>query len=384
MDIEEALKLLEEKGINAGLRPRTISHYRSPLRILAKYFPNTAIDDISPSQIKKFLQIRANTEEKTYSTLHMDLASFKFFYNKALNKNYDFSSIENPATPKQSTPKLFTEDEIKRLLKVAKNSRDRLMYAFMYHFEMSAKEIIELKLDDVKPQNDGGKAIRFASGELKKLPTSLSKELTEYIAKKKYTKWLFESSRREKASIEIVYNVFNDALNSAGINKKYIRYLKDSHVEHIKQRGADLLIDEILAGNTSKSPEYFVDPEQIDKLRKFESSDFDLKKLVRLCEELNGCYTNEWYFATAFLQRAIIDHVPPIFGYDNFSEVVSNYSWGKSFKAQMEHLQKFARTTADNAVHGMIRNREVLLSQTQIDFKTPISTLLNEILRILG
>jgi hypothetical protein len=50
----------------------------------------------------------------------------------------------------------------------------------------------------------------------------------------------------------------------------------------------------------------------------------------------------------------------------------------------MEHLQKFGRNIADSAVHGMIREREILLNQMQVDFRIPMSTLLAEIIRKIG
>jgi len=52
---------------------------------------------------------------------------------------------------------------------------------------------------------------------------------------------------------------------------------------------------------------------------------FDLTKLIELCKELNECYDNESFLAVAMLVRAILDHIPPIFGYDSFAEIASNY-----------------------------------------------------------
>jgi hypothetical protein len=43
--------------------------------------------------------------------------------------------------------------------------------------------------------------------------------------------------------------------------------------------------------------------------------DFDFQKLIRLCEELNSSYDQGNMYASAMLTRAILDHVPPLFGY---------------------------------------------------------------------
>lgn len=63
------------------------------------------------------------------------------------------------------------------------------------------------------------------------------------------------------------------------------------------------------------------------------SPDFDFRKLVRLCEEINKAYSEGCYFATAVLTRGLLDHIPPVFGFKTFSEVANNYAGGgQSFK----------------------------------------------------
>jgi hypothetical protein len=67
---------------------------------------------------------------------------------------------------------------------------------------------------------------------------------------------------------------------------------------------------------------------RLDELRALSSSQFDFKKLIRLCEEINTAYGEQCYFATAMLTRGILDHVPPVFGFRTFAEVANNYSGG--------------------------------------------------------
>jgi len=64
----------------------------------------------------------------------------------------------------------------------------------------------------------------------------------------------------------------------------------------------------------------FIDDSRIEELRTINSDQFDMSKLVRLCEELNSNYSNKNYYSVALLGRAIIDHVPPIFGYEKLTK----------------------------------------------------------------
>jgi hypothetical protein len=67
---------------------------------------------------------------------------------------------------------------------------------------------------------------------------------------------------------------------------------------------------------------------RIVELRALKSPDFDFRKVIRLCEEINNVYGEGCYFATAMLTRGLLDHVPPIFGLKSFTEVANNYAGG--------------------------------------------------------
>lgn len=83
------------------------------------------------------------------------------------------------------------------------------------------------------------------------------------------------------------------------------------------------------------------------------------------------------------LIRTLIDHIPPIFGFNTFSEVVNNYNWTKSKKELMKRLESSLRHIADSYLHTKIKNKEVIPSTTQVDFRPEIDVLLSEILSII-
>ncbi len=121
---------------------------------------------------------------------------------------------------------------------------------------------------------------------------------------------------------------------------------------------------------------------RLDELRALSSSRFDLKKLIRLCEEINTAYSAECYFATAMLTRAILDHVPPVFGLTTFAEVANNYgSGGRSFKETMQHLENASRRVADAHLHMPIRSSETLPNSQQVNCSQQLDVLLGEIVR---
>ena len=123
---------------------------------------------------------------------------------------------------------------------------------------------------------------------------------------------------------------------------------------------------------------------RLAELRSLASTQFDFRKPVRLCEEMNTTYSEGCYFATAMLTRGLLDHVPPLFGKDTFSEVANNYSGGgRSFKDTMHHLENAARRVADSHLHMPIRKKESLPVAQQVNFGPEIDVLLAEIVRIV-
>jgi hypothetical protein len=101
---------------------------------------------------------------------------------------------------------------------------------------------------------------------------------------------------------------------------------------------------------TPTKPSYLtlISESRLAELRALRSPDFDFRKLIRLCEEMNLAFQEECYFATAMLIRGVLDHVPPVFGVKTFSEVANNYpGGGRWFMQSGVDTPKWARSLHD-------------------------------------
>ena len=135
------------------------------------------------------------------------------------------------------------------------------------------------------------------------------------------------------------------------------------------------------SGATSSAPTY-VALDRVNELRALPPRAWDLRRLVRLCEELNDNFSSGNYLASAMIVRAIADHVPPIFGASSFSHYASSVV-ERSHKKSMQNLQSSLRNIADWALHQQIRSKESLPNATQVDFKQDLDVLLGEVVRKL-
>lgn len=126
----------------------------------------------------------------------------------------------------------------------------------------------------------------------------------------------------------------------------------------------------------------YVDPRRIKNLQSIISNDFDLRKVIRLCEELNDCSKRGNFIAVASLVRALLDHIPPIFDRASFKEVANNFA-GKSLKRSFQNLENSSRKISDALLHQTIRKRESLPTRVMVNFSNDFDVLLGEVARIL-
>jgi len=130
--------------------------------------------------------------------------------------------------------------------------------------------------------------------------------------------------------------------------------------------------------------EFFVNPKRLEEVRALPKTKYDMARLTQMLVELNTCYGRGAYLACMYLIRAIIDHVPPVFGQPTFTQVANNYAGGgRSFREAMMNLESGTRKIADGYLHSQIRMSESLPSQTQVEFRAMLDTLLAEVCRVL-
>lgn len=123
----------------------------------------------------------------------------------------------------------------------------------------------------------------------------------------------------------------------------------------------------------------FVDPSVIDALRKSTNKRYDLSKVVRFCEELNSSYSAGNYLASTLLIRALLNHVPPVFGHTTFLQVASEAP--RPVGVPLKLLEEECRKVADLHTHLTIRCKENLPTRSQLDpFQAGLEVLLQEIL----
>jgi len=127
----------------------------------------------------------------------------------------------------------------------------------------------------------------------------------------------------------------------------------------------------------------FLNEDVLIQLKAIKGEQLDFTKLVKMCEELNDAYGRGNYISSVLLLRAILNHVPPVFGKTTFSEVVAHAE--RSVKAILVRLNEEARPIADLHTHFLMRSSEHLPTKNQLEpYKASFEVLIQEILVSVG
>jgi hypothetical protein len=117
-------------------------------------------------------------------------------------------------------------------------------------------------------------------------------------------------------------------------------------------------LNEGFAEHDDDGPRAYISPRVFDQLRTAPKGRWNTTKLIALADELDACVQAGHVYASHAVLRALLDHVPPLFGQPSFSAVASNHSWGRTDKRYVGRLNTF-RDQGDDALmrRTLVRRR---------------------------
>lgn len=126
----------------------------------------------------------------------------------------------------------------------------------------------------------------------------------------------------------------------------------------------------------------YVKPQAIEMMTSY-NGPFNMAKLIALAEELNDNYGRDNAYSCVSLIRNIIDHLPPIFGMERFSQVVDNYAWSRTDKALVRRLSA-ERVVGDDVPHRQISSQVDVIDMNDIPAPTALNRLILEAMSLPG
>lgn len=253
IDIEKAVT---NKCKRRRLSPRTAKTYIYGINKFLKYC-NKELGKISKKDVRLFLEKLAN-ENKAGNTLNTYHMAIRFLFEEVLEKRI-WINIKYSKVPRR-LPIVLSKKEIEKLINSISNEKHKLMIEFMYGSGLRVSELINLKLKDLKLEDNYG-YVRNGKGGKDRLiiiPTKIIKNIEKLINKEHLIEndFLFKSDRNKKYSIRTIQQIIKKSSKTANLkNWKEIHThtLRHSFATHLIENGFSLSNVQAILGH--KSPE---------------------------------------------------------------------------------------------------------------------------------
>ncbi len=229
-----------------GVSPNTIISYKTTFRLLLQYILQTkgvpadkiTFEMLDYELLSGFLSWIENERKCSPATKNLRLSAISSFSAYAQNRDLDAATVfrcnVNKIPYKKCNNKkraVMTRDEVAILMSLPNDNyvtgkRDKIMLMLMYASGIRAQEVCDLKIKDIRFNQNGGILDILGKGQKRRrisIPTACANAVQKYIQYRGITslpdRHLFSSKTHEKMTISCVEEVF----------KKYIAIAKQQY-----------------------------------------------------------------------------------------------------------------------------------------------------------
>ena len=238
-----------------GLSPKTISCYLGCMKNIAIHFGKSPAE-LGEEEIRGYLHHLIEERKASQAVISQSYSALKFFFEKTLQKPWDFLKIPR-SRQRKKLPGVLSNHEVESIFSATRNLKHRAILMTVYSAGLRVGEVTRLKVSDIDSER---MMIRVNEGKgLKDRYTLLGKRNLEilrlYYKEYRPLEWLFPGKNpAEPLSISCVQRVFTASVLKAGIKKKAsVHTLRHCFATHLLESGTDLYYIQRLLGHKSAS-----------------------------------------------------------------------------------------------------------------------------------
>ena len=410
---ESLSHLLKQRGYS----PRTSEAYLFWAEKLESHFPNKNVRSLQPADVSAFFNHLQSQRFKSES-IRQATSAVRYFAREILNKPGLAEAVPK-VKENRSKAKLPSQAEILKVLNAVQEPQTKLILQLIYGMGLELQEARALK---VKNFDFGDGKLRFTAQRTKitrtlPIPVGVADDAKAHAADKSPAEYMFTARAGLPLGESAIQRAWSDARTRVRVGPHAtIRTLRHCYVRHLEMLGLKLVdvlgnlgvrkdralayyadyhavqtempfspLDRVVHDDKASelaAIEQYVAEARVNQIATLSNTAFDFSRLVAMLQELNAASRASSLLSIAFLVRAVIDHVPPLFGQQDFSGVANNYPGSKSFKKNMLSLHTALRNIADSYLHEHIRSREEAPQRQQVEFRAQLDQLLAEIVRV--
>ena len=238
-----------------GLSPKTISCYLGCMKNIAIHFGKSPAE-LGEEEIRGYLHYLIEERKASQAVISQSYSALKFFFEKTLQKPWDFLKIPR-SRQRKKLPGVLSNHEVESIFSATRNLKHRAILMTVYSAGLRVGEVTRLKVSDIDSER---MMIRVNEGKgLKDRYTLLGKRNLEilrlYYKEYRPLEWLFPGKNpAEPLSISCVQRAFTASVLKAGIKKKAsVHTLRHCFATHLLESGTDLYYIQRLLGHKSAS-----------------------------------------------------------------------------------------------------------------------------------
>ena len=256
----DGLDLLKLHLSESRYSPRTCDNYLSALKLFFKYYNERNPSEIDRNDLTSFINDFIIRLGFSSSYQNQMISAIKIYYELSGRSSLAHMHLERPRKTR-ALPKVFSREEITRILSAPKNIKHRLILWFIYSCGLRRSEVTNIRLSDLDRERSI-LHIREGKGRVDRIvpiPLKVWAKTDEYIQAYDPVLYLFEGQGGDRYSVESVYNVFKQALRKAKIYKDVgVHSLRHSFATHLHESGLDIrYIQELLGHRSTRTTEIY-------------------------------------------------------------------------------------------------------------------------------
>ena len=256
MTNEQIMEKTKEEIKLRGLSDKTETEYLKKLEIFMRYYGNEPISEMSEEEIRAFLLYLIEEKQDAASTVNTYNSALRFVFGAVLGRTLNYQKIPRRRIHRE-LPQIMTKADIAKFLDCVTNLRDRAMLMTIYGSGLRLSEIVRLRIQDVDSTNmrvfvHQGKGGKDRYTLLSQNSLEILREYWRDYRPNHRDGYLFLNKDRSKEiHFRTVQDVFNAALERAGIRKEYsVHTLRHCFATHLLEAGVDVCRIKQLMGHT--------------------------------------------------------------------------------------------------------------------------------------
>ena len=239
-------KELSEKFLRkytiAGKSASCTKNYLMQISKMVLHFKCSPLD-LSVDQMEEYLfYLRQNEKPSLSSFKHLVYGLRTFF---TMFKDEKLLLALPPIKGSKALPAVFSQEEVKQVLKTPKLLKHRVLFALIYDCGLRISEVKRLEINDLSIDR---RQLHIRESKHKKdryVPVSehTIRGLQTYLSTSRPVKWLFNGKvRGQQMSREGIRHAFRSCIKKTGITKNVcIHTLRHSYATHLLEMGLDIV-----------------------------------------------------------------------------------------------------------------------------------------------